>query len=359
MIKDIFTTKHLFSFTLALIAGICLAPYYLWSIFFLTISCAILYKEKNLQTLLICILCFFFFGSTRYHQHRATYFAESQLLNKNCNLVATVTDILPKLDEQEQICILLHVISVEIDGTSTNLNKNIYLFLPHYTTLWLKSHQKILLKNILLKHPRSESYQEYLMRENIWATAHQKKLVYTTLQKPSLLMQQLDELTNLPMKSARIALSELAHTLYLSIFCGKKIKSATTTEIKQLFQYWGISHQLARSGLHLIILIGILSLFLSFIPCSLTKKESVVVAVLFFYYLSTYPSVAFLRAFLMYSLYILCKKLNLLSSPIHILLIVALVILSINPAHIFFLDFQLSFSITLLILSFFSSTKNS
>lgn len=353
-----FNTKHLLILVLALIAGICWTPHTAWSLLALCISLTLIVKENNYQLLILAVCCLFFFGTTRYYQNKNLYYADNELLEKNCTVIATVLEILPRLDEQEQICILMFLSNIEINGKQQAINKKIYLFLPFYTKLWIKPHQKIELKNIMLKHPKSASYQEYLIRENIWAVAHQKWISYTTVKKPSLFNQQINELCSLPLQATNHTLSQLTHSLYLSIFCGKKIKSQTTTKMKELFQYWGISHHLARSGLHLIILISLLLFLLSFIPYSSFRKQWFIVIILCLYYMMTYPSVAFMRAFFMYLFYTLCKQLYLPSNPTHILLITTLLILASNPHHLFFLDFQLSFSITLLILWFCQTTQN-
>lgn len=358
MVQFSFYTKHLLIMVIALIAGICWTDFLIYSLIAFGIIIPLLHKEEKLFFLIAGIFCFFFFGTTRYYQNRELYFADSHLLEKSCSATGVVQEILPRLDEQEDICIVMHISELEIKEKKYFINKKIYLFLPFYTKLWIKPHQKIVVKNIIFKHPNSISYQEYLIKENIWAVAHQKWISYTTVEKPSLFMQQIDELYGLSFHKTKIFLHQLTHTLYLSIFCGKKFKSETTTEMKKLFQYWGISHHLARSGLHLIILIGILLMLLSCIPCSSFKKQWIVLGLLFFYYITTYPSVAFTRAFYMYLLYTLCKQLHITSQPIHILLITTLSILTRNPHHIFFLDFQLSFGITLLILWFFQITKN-
>ena len=354
----LFTTRHLLIIVLSFIAGICWTPFLLWSIAMLSLITHLIYQEKFSALLIVGSLCFFFFGATRYYQNKELYFSNNHLLEKNCNAIAIVQEILPRLDEQEDICIVLKIVSIENNKKEYDINKKTYLFLPYYTKLWVKPHQKIAIKNIIFKHPHSDSYQEYLIKENIWAVAHLKWLSYTTIEKPSLLMQQIDEICNLAFNASKTALSPVTHALYLSIFCGKKLKSHTTTQLKKLFAYWGISHHLARSGLHLIILISLLLFLFSCIPCSFLKKQWIIAGLLSFYYLITYPSVAFMRAFYIYLFYTLCKQLHIISNPIHILLITTLVILAINPHHLFFLDFQLSFSITLLILWFFQETQN-
>ena len=353
-----FSTKHLFIFLAALIAGICSTQYVMWSVAIVSITFLITLQDKSTSLLYALACCFFFFGATRYYQNRELYFTNNDYLEKNCNIIATVQEIMPRLDEKEQICIILQLEQIEIDEKKHSIYKKIYLFLPYYTKIWLKPHQKILLKNISLKHPHSCSYQEYLIRENVWAVTHQKKLCYMTVAKPTIYEQQINLIFSLPLIATKDTFSELTKTLYLSIFCGKKIKSATTTHMKKIFQCWGISHHLARSGLHLVILISLLSLLFSFIPCSSSTKELWILSLLFIYYFTTYSSVAFMRAFYMYIFYVICKQFYLPSNSIHILLVTALVVLTYNPHHIFFLDFQLSFTITLLILWFCQSKQN-
>jgi len=356
-----FTTQHLFIIVTAFIAGICYTPYFLWSLVAFGTSVCLSIYEKQIENILLLIIftfCFFFFGATRYYQNRELYFSDNNFLNKKCNITAIVQEIQPRLDEEEQVTIVLQLEQIESTEKKLKTNKKIYLFLPYYTNVWLKPCQKINIKNITLSHPISESYQEYLIRENIWAIAHQKQLGYTTIEKPNLFAQHMNLISSYPLSTTKHSFSELTKTLYLSIFCGKKIKSSTTSQIKRLFQYWGISHHLARSGLHLIILVSLLSLLLSFFPFSSSKKQIIILVLLFIYYLITYVSVAFMRAFCMYFFYILCKQLYLPSNSIHILLITTLLILITNPHHLFFLDFQLSFSITLLILWFLQTTQN-
>jgi len=317
----------------------------------------LVFNEEHATLLFSLACCFFLFGITRYHQNRALHFSNNSLLNKKCDVIAVIKEILPRLDNEEQICIILQTEQINLFEKSVPIQKTIYLFLPYYTTLWLKPFQKILLKNIVLAHPKSSSYQEYLIREKVWTTTHQKKLWYTTISKPTLFMQQVNELCLLPLSTTQHAFSDLTKTLYVSIFCGKKIKSMTTTAMKKSFQYWGISHHLARSGLHLVILISLLSLLLSFAPCSTSNKQLFIVSLLSIYYLTTYSSVAFMRAFYMYIFYVICRQLYLPSDSTHILLITSLLILSLNPHHLFFLDFQLSFGLTLLIVLFCEKTK--
>lgn len=354
----LFTTYHLFLITLAYIAGVAWTPHVMYSFAML---CIILYayrQEKNPPTILLLLACAFCSGTTRYYQQKTSYEQDLHLLDKKADITAQVIEILPRLDEDEDICITLYVSCMSIDNTDYQVHKKIYLYVPYYTKIWLKPFQKIIIKNIIVKHPRSTSFAQYLIRENIWAVAHQKWLSYTTIKKPHLLREYCDQLLQLSLTTASQHLSTKAHTLYLSIFCGKKIKSPVTDHFKKLFQRWGISHHLARSGLHLVILLSLLFFLFSWVPCPLLYKEWLMVFILVVYYLLTYPSIAFIRAFCMYLVYTLCKQFYLPTKPLHILLVTTLCVLVTNPYHLFFLDFQLSFGITLLIMWFLQHIQN-
>lgn len=353
-----FRTYHLWMMTLAFIAGILSSCSYALAALCAAISLSCIFRKKDIAIAVALFFSCFFCGSTRYHQQRAAYFSHHDLLEKKVAITGNVKEIMPRLDDHEQICIALQLRSISTQKKEYAVNKHIYIFVPHYSKIWLKPGQTIRIDSITLKHPDQGSYENYLMKEQIWAVAHLNCFSYTTCKKASLFIQMIDEIMQLPIKLHAHKLSDMAHTLYLSIFCGKKIKSNTTTIMKKLFSYWGISHHLARSGLHLIILIGLLLSCLSMVPCSASKKQWLIVLLLTGYFYTTFPSVAFVRAFIMYLLYTACKQLYLPIDPIHILLLTTLLVLLYNPLHIFFLDFQLSFSITLLMLWFLKITKN-
>ncbi|MGZ6255178.1 MAG: ComEC/Rec2 family competence protein [Candidatus Chromulinivorax sp.] len=354
-----FNTKQLLLCILTLIAGIAYPTQAFYSLAVIILTACMLTTEKQKAITCMIACCCFFLGQVRYYQQKDYYHDHQDILYKKSTICATVQEILPRIDLQEQICMLLKIEKIEQNTKEWQLNKNIYIFVPSYTNVYLQPHQKIILKDIILQHPSSESsYEQYLIRENIWAIAHAKKLFYITVQKPSLFQQWINSLQKVQLQAFEKTISPLTQTLYLSIFCGKKIKSEMTTKIKRLFAYFGISHHLARSGLHLIILIGILLFLFSFLPFPSRYKQSIIFCILCGYHFLTYPSVAFLRAFYMYILYMICKQLYLPYNPIHILLLTTGIVLITNPYNLFFLDFQLSFSITLLIIWFYQNNQN-
>ena len=354
-----FTTSHLAIAVASLIAGIIFPSYTTYGIVLaLTIALYVCSAHKDAFLYLTLGIIFFLSGSIRYYQEKDAYFSDTHLLHKKCSMQGTVVAVDVGQNSGEQTSkIELAIDTIILNNKSYAIRKNIYMFVPAWQKIWVTPYQKISLENITLTHPRTSSYENYLIKEKIWAVTHLPYFSYKTLQKPHELLLWYNKICQKPLQKINGCLSEQAHYLYLSIFCGKKIKSATGTELKHLFSYWGLSHHLARSGLHLVLLLWILFFLFSFIPCSLVKKQIFIGGIVFVYYLTTFSSVAFLRSFCMYLAYVVCKGLNVPINTLHILLLATLGILWSNPYHLFFLDFQLSFSVTLLILWFFSKIE--
>ena len=112
------------------------------------------------------------------------------------------------------------------------------------------------------------------------------------------------------------------------------------------FRQWGISHYLARSGLHLTIFTFIWLMLFRLFPFSFFFKQLFMLLLCSIYLVFSWSSISFLRAFYSFFLYTIC---NICKIPIHFLHILTLVTLYVaicNPIQIFFLDFQLSFALT-------------
>jgi len=206
----------------------------------------------------------------------------------------------------------------------------------------------IAIHNLTFKPPQKSSYQSYLIKEKIAATVYVKQLSYTIDDRPSWSLhrwiydQQQRILTRLEYK-----LSHHAFTFFSSLFLGNrtriKDKMEQTTE---QFKKWGISHFLARSGLHLAIFILIWYTLLCLIPLSFGVKQTFLLLLGIIYFLFTWTSVSFMRAFALFILYKLCHLAKKPFHFLHFLTAVCLCFLIINPIQLFFLDFQLSFALT-------------
>jgi competence protein ComEC len=138
-----------------------------------------------------------------------------------------------------------------------------------------------------------------------------------------------------------------AFKLYSSLFLGNRTivkKEMETT--KESFKAWGLSHYLARSGLHLVIFVLIWHFILGLVPISYFFKQCFIIFLILIYATLSWSSVSFERALLMFLLYKFCLAHKVPIYYIHLITLATLIILLFNPLELFFLDFQLSFGIT-------------
>lgn len=124
-------------------------------------------------------------------------------------------------------------------------------------------------------------------------------------------------------------------------------------DIQDNMQKWGIVHYLARSGLHVTLVIILLLSILGWIPLHIRIKRLAAVLLLTIFALLTWMSVSFQRALTTFFLGIFAQSFYLPIQSLQLLCASALLICIINPWHIFFLDFQLSFLMTGLLILFF------
>lgn len=128
-----------------------------------------------------------------------------------------------------------------------------------------------------------------------------------------------------------------------TIFLGKSVHNKI---YKNLFFTWGISHFLARSGLHIQICISLLMGFFLFLGFSYLFSALIQLLLLFIFYFFTFPSISFFRAFLMFFLFLICKLLNLPTTSLHTLSATAIITFFIYPYCFLQLGTQLTFFTT-------------
>ena len=119
-----------------------------------------------------------------------------------------------------------------------------------------------------------------------------------------------------------------------------------TQSNKEIFKWWGLSHYLARSGLHLVIIASIWFILLSIFKVPYLLKNLISAVFIISYHLLTWPSIPFIRSIIVFILYKLCIFFDLQINSLHLLNLTCFIILLFNPFQLFFLDFQLSFGLT-------------
>lgn len=209
----------------------------------------------------------------------------------------------------------------------------------------------ISLSNIKIKSVVSPSLLLFFIKEGIVGTIvanfeHTKLVSRPKISLSRILFEKKISIFRLLQKK----LSRSSFTFFSSFFLGnRKINKKENDELKYQCKYWGISHYLARSGLHLVIFIMMWEYILRFIPIFFLLKQALLVLVTFIYFIFTWNSISFFRAFLTFMLYKLYLFGNRQIHTVHAIILITLIVLIANPAQLFFLDFQLSFGITFLL----------
>lgn len=195
------------------------------------------------------------------------------------------------------------------------------------------------------KQPGNTSYEYRLFKEGIVASTFMGQMHYTLIRRPYLCFSRWRSEARQRL-AARLAylLSPSTYALVCTLFLGKKPPSAHIyNTIRAHCTAWGIVHYLARSGLHVVLIIYAWTLLLRIFPIHFFIKQLILIFLILLYHLLTWPSISFSRAlitFLLYKLYVVQSRAY---QPLHILTITTLFVLLANPLQLFFLDFQLSF----------------
>lgn len=218
------------------------------------------------------------------------------------------------------------------------------------------------IENISFKYPNNQSFKKYLIRSNIVATVFPKKPTLKTIHRPRYSIKRyLFNLRARIIKKLQKKLSFRTYPLFSTIFLGYKegIKK-NHQKNKIIFNTWGILHFLARSGLHLIIFLLLIEIILRLIPISYTTKQFLSLLLAISYFFCSWPSVSFTRALTTFILYKSYLIFNLPIQALYLVTLICFLTLLYNPTHLFFLDFQLSFGITMAIAWFgqIQSIKN-
>ncbi|MFH1254170.1 MAG: ComEC/Rec2 family competence protein [bacterium] len=194
---------------------------------------------------------------------------------------------------------------------------------------------------------QNTSYKNYLIKENLLSSVFfYKNKNITILKSPKFSIRKFiwDIQANTYQRLEQ-KIHPTVFTYFSLMFLGnthhKNIDSMRNT-----FNYWGLSHYLARSGLHIVLFILIWTIFLQLIPISIRFKRSLLIIICVTYKIFSWTSLPFTRAFYAFILTEIGKIFNFQTDFLHLLSIVCMTILLFNPMQLFFLDFQLTFALT-------------
>lgn len=277
------------------------------------------------------------------------YKQDNIFLQKPVILEALIESINHNLLDQKNSSLILNTYSIFNQETgSLKKTKKIFLLLPYNRAKNLKIGQKIKIYNIKLSQPQdNDPYKKYFLKEQIWATSFIYKENFFTYKK----------INNFWYQSFFEKFSNYFNTtisqLYNPLFLGKKEKNYNSLKIQHQSLYWGIMHHMARSGIHLVSLLGLLEFLFHYSRFFSRFRFLVYIIFTVLYSLISVPSISFIRSLFMIFFQMFTKLNGFMYSGLHSFLLTTLIIIIYNPMYVFFLDFQLSFGITAIIIWLF------
>jgi len=337
------------SFILSVILSFNFLVYFLIfsPIFYLFIIFLIYYFDNlNFYKLLFYIFNIFLYllgytlvNNRLYHFNNALQFEKSNNYEIN-NIKALVKDISYNSDNRFKYNIKINLVD--------------YNFIYD---LYLLKNPKVEIDDIIIinslklsKNHNNYSYKNFLKNGSI-NRIFQPFLNYNLIERRFTFKKIINKLRYDLEKSLSKKFDTISYNLFKAIFLGHSIK-IDEFNIKDKFKFLGLSHYLARSGLHLTIINNILMFILFLFPINGLLINIFSIIILFIYKLLTYDSVSFLRSFLMILIYNISKIINYRITALSILFLSGIFLLIYNPFYLIFLDFQLSFFFTFIILIF-------
>ena len=221
--------------------------------------------------------------------------------------------------------------------------------LPHITI-----GDTISVSNVLVKKSNNSEYELYLIKERIIGHCFlTKNNIITLVSRPKYSCARfIFNLREKIFNSLKKKFSSQTFSFFASLFLGIKTNENEHKKIKVYFQWWGLSHYLARSGLHLIMFISLWNFLFKVISFPFLIRQIILLIICSLYYLLSWSSISFIRAFLSLVIYYVLLITGHQVNMLHVLTLVTLSILLCNPIQLFFLDFQLSFGLTFVLFLF-------
>jgi ComEC/Rec2-related protein len=242
-----------------------------------------------------------------------------------------------------------HRITLMLDTTASIPAGAVYIYTNHKTeTAPYVLDDRLLITSVTLKKPPA-SFSRYLIKEDILGTSFVAHDAITKLPCSSQHSWHawIYALRTRIFASIKEQLENNHFALFSALFLGNKTYDKDETDpVQTQFRLWGIAHIFARSGMHISMIIGILLYLLTLIPLPYTIKIISTSGIGIVYALCSWSTISFARAFMMFLLSNYCLLIRRQSSTLHLLGITTITALLWHPLNLFFLDFQLSFTLT-------------
>lgn len=317
--------------------------------------CCMIMKIASLSPTLVYSLIACASGAFFYQRQIDYYttFYEQISFKSSYDLVGTITDIQPLDHQRYTHCITLNKNQLS-SNTSPPLRTDMLITLYSNNFANFQIGDTIAVSNMVFKQQKNQSFKHYLIKQNTIATVFSpKECMVKLISRPTYSIDRWIFNKKIELyKSLKSKMSLKTFSFFSSLFLGIKHHNYYQEKLREHFKWWGLSHYLARSGLHLIIFIVLWKIFFCLVPLPYKLKQGALMVIALVYFLLSWSSIPFARAFFSFIAYCLFLLFDQQINGLHILTIVTLTILILNPMQLFFLDFQLSFGLTFALLWF-------
>ena len=341
----------LFFCSLSLSLGICLQAEAISSpngIFFaLALIATTLLSYKNSLKSLFCILCCFLLGGIRtYQQENKMRIFEKKTFGAEY-IDGTVLDCKEKYIGSFRYEYLVSCNAIKQHGYTEQKLYGTFVWYVKYPIDVLIG-DIVRIYSPIYAVQKDPSFRQKLLKNNYQASLFSYSPTLRILVRPEWSIRRyIHEKKNNLKKSINEKMTPTTGALFDMLFLGVQSVHIPETQVLQKnFLNWGISHYLARSGLHVALFIIIINFILSLCMIPYKSRYIFLGAILSAYTLLSWTSISFIRAF---TTFMLCLYAILQNIPLHTFYIFCLTYFLITysyPFQIFSLDFQLSFALT-------------
>jgi len=309
--------------------------------------------NKYTVTIIFCFLtAASIFVRIQYLQYK--FQQDNNFLEKPLIVRGTVEQLQHNTQDRAVTTILVQTDTILSKDVGTlDRPKTISIQIPYKRSQKLELGQLVVFHNICLEQPpptiniQDNPYFLYLIKEGIWASAYisSEKFFIISCSKAHWYQQVLQYLSH--------HFNAATGHLYNPLFLGKKEKDSLSLHIQHQSLYWGIAHHMARSGIHLVTLVGLCIAIFHYLQLRSRFRFGLYALLITGYALITISSISFIRSMIMIIIQMFSKLNGFQYSGIHAFALTTLIVVQHNPFHVLFLDFQLSFGITAVIIWLF------
>ena len=334
---------------------------FLFSILLCFVTIYLLFTNKISKTFSIIMILVFVIGNT----YTSNKMKKDDLLKTLAPADAVITgqvSSIPTTTHQNKTKFFLNATNIRIKDQNYQTKSKTYVTIEDEK----ENYQKIKIGDEIqffaklripqeATNPSQFSYRNYLKNFNTFTTAYVPKNAWEIKNSPQTTKWKAIQQLNILRQKIISKHNKIIKTPNLEILGGVVFGDDAISppeEIKSTFIQSGLMHILAASGLNVALIFGIW--FFIFSKLKLPYKFGITTGIflIIIYTLMTGLGPPVLRAALMLTFALIGKLINRDADNIALLLLVAAILLIHNPSSLFDVGFQLSFTVTLALLTF-------